>query len=141
MDPHEILGYAAHGVKWLLVGGGSFIAYAGSLAALQASSSFLSQKIKNQEELDSVVAEESEKLGLKDVKGIFCNDGIAIAEPFKNRIYLGGFEARRCSVRHELYHIFRDCQPLPKNKTLKILDYLFIREPRATAYEIFRIRL
>ena len=61
----------------------------------------------------------------------------------KWELHVGGLDATRNSVRHELYHYFRDV-PKEGEKKKKILTRIFNRivsEPRATLYGTFKIKL
>jgi len=59
-------------------------------------------------------------------------------------INVGGICARRSSIRHELYHIYRGhLEPhwSDFNSLLSALTYSLIEEPQAIAYEIFGLKI
>src|SRR3989344_5011776 len=89
----------------------------------------VSEKITSQEQLDDVVEEESNKLGMD------------------SRLVVGRFYAvsgkdydRIRGVRHELYHLHKH-MPLRKNPIAKFLRGFFYEEPTATLYATTGIRL
>lgn len=142
MDPKEILGYVTEGMKWLAIGGTS--TYVGIMLSNPISMLF-SKKIRNQGELDSIIEDESTKLGLHGVKGIFSDENIGCAyldTQGTPTIEVGGIGANASNVRHELYHIFRgDCNPTQANSFISGIKYLVIKEPRASLYQSTGIKL
>jgi len=135
----EIFEYATEGLKWLVLGGGSYV-------ALMLGSEFLSttlfhKKIQSQKELDTIVEEEAHKLGLDpaiiDAEYNGMTDGvIKICGRYELDLQRE-FYKTRSTVRHELYHIYRgDCE-----QELNALRYIFIQEPRAKIYELTGLKL
>lgn len=152
MDPKDILDCATEGMKWLAMGG---LSYIGMLAGSQAISAKYSQRIETQAELESIVEEEAQKLGLKKRVKAFLHDGLK-ASSDKIRWYsedgdfsyykidVGGFQAKRSTVKHELYHIHKghfERRENIRSKILQELAYLFKYEPQATLYELFGIKV
>ncbi len=145
MDPSEVFEYATEGMKWLVMGGGTYIT---TLAGLNGIPRLFSEKIDNQEELDRITSEEAQRLGLdKVVKAKFhkiWKEGARKKNDGTYEINIGGFGARRTQVRHELYYIYRghcDSRKRIKSNTLNRLDYFLRREPQAIAYEVFGLKL
>jgi len=145
MDPNEIFEYVTEGMKWLLIGGGTYIT---TLVGLNGIPRLFSEKIHSQEDLDRIIAEETEKLGMTiTVISKFHEDWEARATKLDNgtyEVHLGGFSARRSSVRHELYHIHKEHHEHPwrnSNGLIRTLNYLLREEPQAIAYEVFRLKL
>jgi hypothetical protein len=145
MNPNEVFEYVNEGIKWLALGGGTYLT---TLYVLNGIPRLFSEKIHNQEDLDRITTEEAEKLGMtRSVIPKFHEDSIALSTLLDNdtyEIHLGGFGARRTQVRHELYHIHRKHheQPWTNSKGLKrSLNYLLKQEPQAIAYEVFRLKL
>ncbi len=141
MDLNGILEYVTEGMKWLAVGGAT--GYIGIMLSGTFVSLF-SKRIRDQQELDTVVEEESSKLELDGVKGVLrdyseCvsyvdSDGISVIE-------VGGFYANRGGVRHELYHHFKgDCKRSVNNWPIEA-KYLLMIEPRACLYQSTKIKL
>jgi len=141
MDTNRILESVAEGIQWLGTGGGIYLC---SLMTLTACNNLFSKKIKSQGELDEIVAEEAEKLGLKNVNAQLYQETIGCVNyakgNFPHKIHLGGFYATRSMVRHELYHAFRHSDNIPSNLYLYIFDYAFRREPQAIIYEVFKLK-
>ena len=141
MDPNEIFEYVTEGMKWLAVGGGSYLgALVGSQAFFQTA--LFRKKIQSQEELDVIVDEEARKLNLDptliDAK---YNGESAFVSKNGERYDLhltGNWTSTRQTVKHELYHILKDCS---KGREATLPYYLFIAEPRATLYGCFNIRI
>jgi len=121
----------------------------------------VSEKITSQEQLDDVVEEESNKLGMdsrlvvgrfyavsgKDydrIRGARCfQDNFEFEGhtlPMKVVEIKEGWGARRGAVRHELYHLHKH-MPLRKNPIAKFLRGFFYEEPTATLYATTGIRL
>ena len=99
------------------------------------------KKIQSQEELDKIVDEEARKLGLDpdkiDAKYFGQTTGAEkVGERYE--LHLGKELLKtRNSVRHELYHIKRDCD---RGKP-PLWKYLFVAEPRAELYATLGWRL
>jgi hypothetical protein len=103
----------------------------------------LKNTIENEKELEAMLKEEVSKLELNDKKisAKFGNPlgGIAHAAKLQD----GSYEvilgiAKRTTLQHELYHIYRgdlECSSYTK------LKYLFLHEPRALFYEFLGIKL
>jgi hypothetical protein len=138
MTPDEFVGYVIEGVKWLAIGGGSHL---GLLLGCQICDlSLFHKKIKSQEELEKVVAEEAIKLGLDHSKiDAKLYDG-KITGARKNgdecNLRIAREDSTRNVVRHELYHLLKDCDR--RNPTF--CYYWFVAEPRATLYGTFGIK-
>ncbi len=145
MGPNEIFEYVSECMKWLAIGGGTYIA---TLVGLSEIPTLFSERIHTQEDLDRITSEESKKLGMtKCVTPRFYDHWEAGAAKLGDgtyEIHIGGFGARRSSVRHELYHVhkghFDFCRYQP-SALLQNLDYLFRQEPQAIVYEAFRLKL
>ena len=145
MDPNDIFKYAINGIKWLAAGGGIYIT---TFLGLNVISNLFSERIRNQEDLDRIIAEEAKKLGMtRQVTSKFHNTYEAVARKLEDETYkidIGGSGANRGDVRHELYHVHRghcDDRKKIENDFLNELDYLFRREPQAVAYQVFRLKL
>jgi|SRR3989338_10901740 len=146
MDPNEISEYAREGMKWLILGGGSYI---GALLVCQVYDCWpFQRKIESQEELNVVVQEEAEKLGLDSSKidAIYngITNGVRKNEERWELQLEGAWHSTRNAIRHELYHIAKGhCENrlINKNRLLDVLDYLFREEPQATLYGTFGIKL
>ena len=136
-------------------------AYTALLFGVQALSTLFSQRIKSQNDLDSVVNEEAKKLCInprevlgdfyekrtqryKEILGSRCT--IEDVEEGEVLVHLKileikeGWGARRSSVRHELYHL-KNNFPRPKNPIVRFLRGFFYEEPTATLYETTGIKL
>jgi len=146
MDTNEIFNYMKTGATWLAGGG---LVYFTSIVGLGVAS-MCSERIKSNEQLERVIKEESEKLNLKNVIGIFNknNPEISAREYTKNicGIRIGGNYATRCDVKHELYHIykhrpFQEKTNKKKEQILNWMKYWFLEEPQAMVYEVFEIKL
>ncbi len=141
---NEIFEYVTEGMKWLSIGGG---AYFTTLVGLSGIPKLFSERIKSQEDLDRITSEEAEKLGIEEpVTPKFHNSWEENSKKLIDGTYvinIGGYSARRCTVRHELYHIHRghlDFMARHESRLLRRLDYFFRQEPQAIAYEVFRLR-
>ncbi len=144
MDPNTILEYAAESTKWLVIGGA--LAY-GTAMLSSPVSMFLSKKIRSKKELERVIDEESHKLGLNGIVGIY-HKGIDEAKSYIRNgtgfIVVGGRLSKRSAVRHEAYHLYKrhnDPERKFKNNLVDRLDYYFVREPQASLYESMRVRI
>ena len=145
MDPNELFEYVVEGMKWLAVGGGTYII---TLAGLNGIPRLFSERIHNQEDLDRITTEEAEKLGMtRDITPKFHEDWeerVTKLDDGTYEVHLGGFGARRTSVRHELYHIHKEHHEHPwrnSNSLIRTLNYLLREEPQAIAYEVFGLKL
>lgn len=145
MNPNEIFEYVTEEMKWLAVGGGTYIT---TLAGLNGIPRLFSEKIHSQEDLDRITAEEAEKLGMtRGVTSKFHEEWEECARKLDDgtyEIHLGGFGARRTQVRHELYHIHREHlehKAMSSNGLIKALNYWLRQEPQAIAYEVFGLKL
>jgi len=88
------------------------------------------RKITSQKELDSIVNEESKKLGLSNIAGKLHEKYCGHVGPDGKSVHVGGFEATRTIVRHELYHIYKQ-----HNDCNNMFNYLFKYEPQAILYQ------
>jgi len=145
MGPNEISDYVTEGMKWLSIGGGTYIA---SLTILNTVPKLFSERINSQEDLDRVVDEEANKLSMtKSITPKFHDFWIEASIKLDGGNYeidIGGFGARRSTVRHELYHIHGGHLEHPWKKSngfLRALNYIFREEPQAIVYGVFRLKL
>ena len=150
MEGYEILSYTGETLKWLAIAGGSYFAGLNVLAYLSCSP--FQDKIKSKTELEQVIREEAEKLGV-DAKKITLKfeKGACWINPkgenYELTIELGAMHCTRKTVRHELYHVARDAASLQKYKDASLtrsffnLEYLFKVEPRALLYGTFGIKI
>ena len=142
MNPSDIFEYANEGMKWLVLGGGTYMVSLATLIGSTGVCATFSQKIKTQEELVSIVNEEAKRLGVdKSIVSTLHDELEACSGKREDDslyvLHVGGFLAKRNVVRHELYHIYKgDC-----DKKYNLLRYLFIEEPRAILYDTFGIKL
>jgi hypothetical protein len=105
--------------------------------------SLFHEKIKSQKELEIVVKEEAEKLGLGNYKiKIIYDDKETSMRKKEGKYELGVTKtlATRKNVKHELYHLLKDVDG-EKNSHPDFVRYFFIQEPRATLYGIFGIKI
>lgn len=144
IDSVAIVGYA--------IGG-----YLATLLGAQLIGHLTSQKIRSQEELDKIVEEEADKLGMDKrtlISKFYSTDDKEYSDILGARCFIEDFDfeehiipmkvveikegwgARRHTVRHELYHLLKH---LPRKRGL--LKYLFYEEPTATIYAITGIKL
>lgn len=141
MDLNKIFEYVIEGMKWLTVGG--VLTYIGIMLSNPVSL-LLSKRIRDQQELDTVIEQESSKLGLEGIKGILCDEveGLAYKDSDGTPIIeIGGVSANRGRVRHELYHHYKgDCETLANN-WLNEIKYWLVKEPRACLYQSIRIKI
>lgn len=144
MDP-ETIEYIKTGLEYLAVSEGIRISTLIGVGYFQA---FFLRKINNQGELDAIVQEEAEKLEISSpIKAVLhsSNAGKSIKKDDDSyEVHVGGFLARRCIVKHELYHIFKNhhdsrFQNLPF--LLRSINYSYIQEPQAVAYQVFGWKL
>ena len=105
-------------------------------------SQLASEKIDSDEKLQNVIKEESKKLGINErVKGWLQNkyasrmSYMPYPENSTHIMQLGGFGAKRSTVKHELYHLKSNhCQGSPDESVDSLFNYLFIEEPSAVLY-------
>jgi len=139
MDPNEVFEYVTEGMKWLAIGGGSYLA--AMIGTEVFSTTLFHKKIESQEQLDLIVDEEARKLGLDPLKIDTKYNGETDGSRKNGERYdlhlKGDSFSTRSTVRHELYHILRDCD----RGDPKLLNYLFVAEPRAKLYELTGIKL
>ncbi|MFW6025130.1 MAG: hypothetical protein ACOCRX_02190 [Candidatus Woesearchaeota archaeon] len=121
--------------------------YFGSMFMTQAifQSTMFRHKINSQNELENIVKEESVKLGLDPEKIVPVFDhketGSMRGDYDLYHLYMGNdCQATKATVRHELYHILKDCDRY-YNEGYSITDYLFKAEPKSTLYGCFKIKL
>ena len=135
--------------------------YTALLAGAQAFQDLATEKITSKEQLDKIVDEEAEKLGMDKrtlvakfyavgdknydrIRGARCFvedfDFEEHTIPIKVVEIKEGWGARRGAVRHELYHLHKH-MPLRKNPVAKFLRGFFYEEPTATLYAITGITL
>jgi len=150
MNPDEIGNYIGETLKWSTLAG---IGYILSLMALAYPSYSPFQKsINSLKELESVVTEEANKLKLdpKKIRIIEERDACWInscKEGYELSIEVGSRACTRKTVRHELYHAYRDAASLKKFEGASLLrstlnfQYLFVAEPRAILYGTFGIKI
>jgi hypothetical protein len=145
MDAWEITGCVLKGVGWTALGG---VAYIATLVGVHIISNRFTESIKSQEDLDRITLEEAKRLGIEEpITAILLQrpEGVARLLDFQNhQIEIGGYEARRGTVRHELYHVYRGHTRYRRRKInglLYSIDYWFRMEPQAIAYEVFRLKI
>jgi hypothetical protein len=149
MNPDEILGYVGGGMKWLAIAGGSY--FTGLVTLAHLSCYPFQKSIKSQEELELVVQEEADKLGLnsKNIQIKLQENACWVNKKGKGyelSIELGSGSCTRKTIKHELYHIYRDESLLEKFKDKSLLRalisprYLFISEPRAILYSLLNLK-
>ena len=135
--------------------------YSALLFGAQVFQDLASEKITSQEQLDTIVDEEADKLGMDKrtlvgrfyavgdedydkIRGARCFqddfefEGHTI--PMKVVEIKEGWGARRGAVRHELYHL-ENHLPLRKNIIARLLRGFFYEEPTATLYAITGIEI
>jgi len=144
MDPNQTLDYSLEGAKWLGLGIG--VGYSTLIFVGPLTSSVLSKKIESQEELDSIVVEESKRLGLEGVKGIYTDELVAsmsyISKDGIPMVRVNNFFGCRRAVRHELYHLYKGhCKKKFQSKLSAKLYYFLIGEPQACLYQLTGIKL
>ena len=131
-------------VAWLTIGSAGFI-YALIGSHLVFGTTLFRKKIKSQEELTHIVDIEARKLDLDpskiDVKYNVSKDDYGIEKCGRYELHIkGDWNSNVAAVRHELYHILKDCDKLAGRK-VPFFYYWFVAEPRATLYEWFSLRL
>jgi hypothetical protein len=103
------------------------------------------KKIKNQRELDRIVAEEVIKYGKDDLVSSELLDSTQDSwiqnKDGTHSIQVGGLLASRKMVRHLLTHIYEGHSATEGNKELStslsnIAKYIFIQEPQAVIYSL-----
>lgn len=94
-------------------------------------STFMNRRIGTQEQLEQIIQEEADSLGIdSEIKSEMMDKTMANTTLYSNNTFLiklGGMSLTRQSVKHELYHI-------KKGDRGKGLKYYLIEEPRATLY-------
>lgn len=143
---NDIAQVLKNGAEYIFIAG---ISYPVFLVSLNRLSVLFSDKINSQENLDKIIDQEVNKLGIKKVRGIFVNNSIGSAkkideqakEEYEYELQIGGGLAKRSVVRHELYHIYRGhCEINVKNNFAGLLEYL-VRETQASAYGCFGLKI
>ena len=139
MDFNEIFNYVSEGIKWVSLGG---IVYSGAIIGCYIyDGTLFHKKIESSEELEKIVKEEAINLGLDSTKiDVRYNyENKCFARKNEERYYLhlaNSWEATRNTVRHELYHILKDC-----HRKNTFFYEKFIAEPRAILYGTFGIKI
>jgi hypothetical protein len=142
----ETLNSIVKGVEFVVAGGvcglaGYFTLLEG-LQFIDAISPF-NKKVKSQAQLEKVVRERAQKLGLNpnniDVKYSWIGETYADKRGERDILSLGnGLGCKINSVDHELCHIKnRDCD----REESKDWYYYFVAEPRAVLYEVFGLKV
>lgn len=120
--------------------------YFGVESLLNGGSMILSDKIRDEEELEGMLKEEMKKFGLsnKSVSAKFgrAQLGVAHAEKFpdgKYEVVLDRLGRNRSALRHELYHIYSGHLD-SKIETIAslpgfLLKRIFVHEPSAILYQ------
>ncbi len=126
----------------LFLGAGAVSAYALALGGLSHLSGVFSEKITSQEQLEKVVREEADKLGVDIEEAVLREDGSGCARSSEDgfRIAIDKESANRSVVRHEVYHAFKKHPKKPGQRT-SFAKYLFVQEPQAVAYQVLGLRL
>lgn len=130
--------------------------YTALLLGAELIQDLISEKITSKEQLDEIIEEEAENIGLDKrlvVGKLYASDDKRI---FGARCYVEDFDfeehtipikvvelksgwgATRGAVRHEMYHL-KNHFPRTKNRVLRFLKGLFYEEPTATLYAIIGI--
>lgn len=145
MDPKQLLDYSLEGIKWLGLGIG--VGYP-TLILSPTVLCVLSRKIRNQKELDLAIEEESKKLGLEGVRGIYIpwfdessTSKSYIADDGIPTIITNNFFGSKSTVRHELYHLYKHAKKKFKSRLSKRLYYFLVGEPQACLYQLTGIKL
>ena len=141
--------------------GQCLVGYATLLFSAQAISSLLSEKIQSQEQLERVVEEEADILGLDKrslIAKYYSSEDENYDHIFGARCCITNFEfeghmipmkvveikegwgARRTAVRHELYHLLKHF-PVKKNLVARFIRGALYEEPTAILYEITGIKV
>ncbi|MBU0893961.1 MAG: hypothetical protein KKF48_01745 [Nanoarchaeota archaeon] len=108
---------------------------------LQSLNEFSLNRINSEKELQMILKERAEKIGLdySKISISFRKRYGSTTRNVPNGYYI---EINRgCPVKdldHELYHIFKKD---PDKKQKSLLNYLLIEEPRATLYETFGVKI
>lgn len=147
MDIESIVDTTKTGILWITAGG---ITYLTAMVALQ-SLEFIPGLAKRipPDEVDRVVGEEAKKLDLNpddiDARaGVFLKHANASSGKKPSGGYHVSFTSKNPSIhaiRHELYHIKSGDCDLEGGIGNNLLYYFFVAEPRATLYEVFKIKL
>jgi hypothetical protein len=145
MDSNYISECATGVAGLLAMGVGECIAASIILEIFLHTKLAFSRKINTQEELTSVVEEESKRLGIDaPIKSTLHGEleGVCRKNYDGYELHVGGWFARRSVVKHELYHICKgDCDTGYINKWAGRISFNFVEEPRADLYGIFGIKL
>jgi hypothetical protein len=143
----EIFQAAKETAFWLGMGGAAYAGYLITLAGIQIGTSLCSKRIETREELDKIIEEEKQKLGLKDnIRGFLLEEPAARCDKYgseqdlRYEICVGWLGASRITIKHELYHIYKKDKDL-KTFFDKFIKYPFVYEFKATAYELFGVKL
>lgn len=110
-------------------------------------SRWLSPKITSQPELQRVIDERKERLGIEErIEGVLLQETIGVSGASINtgmkKIYVGGDLATRIVVDHELYHEHKGDMDISKNfTTIQIIKNTYIEEPCARIYSLLGIKL
>ena len=118
-----------------------------------------SKKIGNQEDLEQIVKDEKEKLGIEgNIKTTFTNEYNPLNSGEVHKLGENDYELilpkganSRTAIRHELYHIYKshlneENQIKPENHTVfgyvlrNAFDMMCISEPQAILYQIFNLK-
>ena len=133
MDLKEIMDYAEIGMRnFLLFEAGVILAHK------------LSGGIKSQEDLDRMILEETQVLGM-DASEIVGNYPARVTQVWKDGdkyrldISTDFISSNRAGVRHELYHVFKG--DVDRYTNFPCLDYFLKQEPRAILYGAFKLKL
>jgi len=114
------------------------IIYLGTLIGAESFPCFFQKEITSQAELETVISEESAKLGIKEkIAGKFASErNLSIHRDGENFTIYANKELplMRTDVQHEVYHYYKDKDKIDNPKGLT-LYYLLIAEPRAALYQ------
>lgn len=147
----EFIRYAGEGMKWLAIGGGSYISFIFGCQIYDAWP--FHKKIQSKEELENVINKECDELGINpaEIEPVFKQESsnylsnyiIRIDKAHKWELHVkGNWQSTRNTIRHELYHFLKDAQNWrSRSKLNKFFYYLLVAEPRATLYGTFGIKL
>jgi regulator of replication initiation timing len=109
---------------------------------LGGASILLSEKIKDEKQLENILIEESSKLNLnnKKISARFGKASLGTGSSTKlpdghYKIILDDLGRNRATLKHELYHIYKN------QFNHNFFEYFFIDEVQATLYESLNIKL
>jgi hypothetical protein len=142
----DILDYVNEGMKLLALG--MSVPVGLLLSSYILNQPAFQKKIRSKEELEIVLQEEADKLGLDRSKiDIRYNTDSFGSRKVDERYRLdlrdnsllkdGDWFATRRLIKHELWHIKKDCD----KGDPKLLNYYLIAEPRAMIYEAWGLKL